>query len=637
MPASNEILHMLLLVAKAAGLLVIYGMVTFGYGRGMLALLKSNPEDRFERTVFSLGLGAGVLAHGMILLGALGLLYPAAGWFLAAGGLFLSVYFVRGEVLSGARCEHPIRFSIFTWIMIAITAINLILPFLSDALTPPYTNDEIAYHLPIPKMYNQAHQFTYISFIPYANWTLEAEMLFGFGLLLGSEILAHLVSWSAVLVTTLGLYGFTRRYAGEKSGALAAALFTSTPMVQVLAGLALVEPVLTLFTFLSFISFVRWMVQKDRSWILSAIFAGLAAATKFNAVLIPVSFGLILFVVLMIDRPKACLKHARLFVLYGVLALVVVSPWYLKSWIQTGSPFWSFLPQVFPSRGWDALGSEYLIGFIKLPDQPVNLFNWFRLFGMISLNPGPFGGVRMSLGVYPLIFIPFWIAGFFLAPQPVKKVFRVSFLAAVLLYSAWFFTTHQSRFLTPAVPIFAFLSSAGLFYVLEKLPGRLGAVILAVVSLFLIATSWVFDTRDSAHLRMSVPYLLGQETLEQFVIQKNPGYDAVFYANRVLPQDAYVLMGLYEVRGYYLERDYFWANPVAQRVFPFETSPTPDDLAQRLKESGFTHVLYNTRTIRMFDDIRYGKQNADMFQAFLEKYCSLMYDAGVLQLYEIEQ
>jgi hypothetical protein len=242
----------------------------------------------------------------------------------------------------------------------------------------------------------------------------------------------------------------------------------------------------------------------------------------------------------------------------------------------------------------------------------------------------------MSLGLYPLIFLPFWIAGFFLAPNKIKNVYRVSCLAAVFLYTAWFFTTHQSRFLTPAVPIFAFLSAASLFFVLEKLQRKVQVVVLAAVALFLIGTNWVFNQNDTTHLRMSFAYLLGRETLEQFVIKKNPGYDAVFYANQALPPGAYVLMGLYEVRGYYLERDYFWANPIAQRVFPFETSQTAEDLANRLQEYGFTHVLYNTRTIHMFDDVRYGKQNAEMFQAFLEKSCGLMYDAGVLQLYEIE-
>jgi hypothetical protein len=71
-----------------------------------------------------------------------------------------------------------------------------------------------------------------------------------------------------------------------------------------------------------------------------------------------------------------------------------------------------------------------------------------------------------------------------------------------------------------------------------------------------------------------------------------PGvYDAAEFVN-TLPNDSKIAL-YQETRGYYLDREYFWANPGQHNLIPYDELRSGDELAAALKSLRITHVLIN--------------------------------------------
>jgi hypothetical protein len=108
------------------------------------------------------------------------------------------------------------------------------------------------------------------------------------------------------------------------------------------------------------------------------------------------------------------------------------------------------------------------------------------------------------------------------------------------------------------------------------------------------------------------------------------------YANKNLPQDALAWLALYESRGYYLDRNYLWANPISQRLLPLENLSTPEDLANNLAQHGVTHIIFRRANLERYTYIRYGPQVTQLVLNMLDQYGKLQYSAGDLELYRLK-
>ena len=87
--------------------------------------------------------------------------------------------------------------------------------------------------------------------------------------------------------------------------------------------------------------------------------AGLAGGSKIMALLVPTLVGLGVLVVLARRRPP--LGRALGAALgFGVLALVLLSPWYVRNTVETGNPLYPFGQSVFAGRNWSMEAARYL-------------------------------------------------------------------------------------------------------------------------------------------------------------------------------------------------------------------------------------------------------------------------------------
>jgi len=516
-----------------------------------------------------------------------------------------------------------------------VLVVNWLYPLLADAMVPPLNWDEVAYHLAIPKIYIQHQSVVYIPFIPYSNWPLETEMLFTMSLLLSSETLAHLVSWTALLLISGGLYICGRRYFGGNVGLLAAAVFAATPMVGTLAGTALVELPLTLYTFLAMFAFLRG-VETNRGiyWVLSAACGGLAASTKLSGVLVPLSLALLATVVMVRNKNAWRFSQAaRIFLTYGLVAGFIVAPWYLKAWIQTGNPFWPFLSEIFGARNWDSLGTEYLLGFIRLPNMPLTPLNW--LLGFWKQTQDPIGPQGIALGWAYALLLPSVVPALVLMSPTPRRILRWLVGIGLVYYTNWFFLTHQTRFLMPTLPVLALIAAAGVRWWEQAWLGRWRLAVQWALVLFVLASSWWARPIDRTRLARRWPFLAGQLTRDEFLRIQVPGYATFQYANAYLPEHAKIWLALYESRGYYLDHEYMWANPISQRALRLEQVASADQLAAELRARGFTHIVFNTSKLDSYLYIRFGPAITRLTRALLAEHTLLIYKSADVELYEL--
>jgi 4-amino-4-deoxy-L-arabinose transferase-like glycosyltransferase len=629
-----------LLVFESLGSLALLVLSAFGFGTLVLRIVGLMNRTEPEFYLFSISLGLGAEAHLMLGVAALGLLYRAVACTLLAAGLLIGLfdvtrhYDVYRDALTRIRLFGGSRW--FSVSLIVLLLLSWLYPLLSTALVPPYNWDEVAYHLAIPKIYIQEHTLTYIPFIPYSNWPLEAEMLFTLSLLMEREFLTHLISWTTLLLTCWGLFLLGRRLLQRRVGLLAAVVFSSTPMVGTLAGSALIEAPLTLYTLLAVIGFLIWLETGDRRfWILSALTGGLAASTKLNGALVPLILGLFMVLADVVqNRTKPGIVVKR-FVLFGLLAFVVVAPWYAKSWVQTGNPFWPFFRDALGGRNWDALGNEYLLGFIRLPNMRATFRNWLYGLGRLTFDPGQFGPGRVRLGWYYGLTLPLVLPALMFARSRNREI--VIWLAGlgVAFYTAWFFQTHQTRFLMPTIPVLALLVASGLAWLWSTRNRLWPTLVQSLVVVSLTATSWIASSSDRSHIASRWLFISGQLTRDEFLAREIPGYETYAYANEHLPEDARVLLALWESRGYYLERDYMWANPISQRFIRFERFSSAEQLADELRARGFTHIIFRSTRLDRYTYIRHGETITDLFMTLLAEEAELVYTSSELSLYEL--
>lgn len=635
-------IHFLILLIKNLGAISIILFCEFGWGALLLKVIKYPRKSDTNYFVYSFAFGHGILAYIILAFAAIGQLYMLTGYLILTISFFVSVleiYHNRNNILKlFSFGKKPFSINWFSLLLVCSIFISVVFPLIAEALLPPTNWDEVAYHLAIPQIYVNNHQLTYIPFIPYSNWPLETEMLFTLCLLIRWESVSHMVVWATLILICFQLYFFGKKYYSNHAGLVAAAIFATTPMVMMLAGTGLIELPLTLFTLLATTALIEWSETKEQSlWVMSAISGGLAASTKLNAALAPLILGII-FVFMMMKFKEQFSIICKKFIKYGCIAFSVVSPWYLKSWIFTGNPFWPFLYQYIKSANWDALGMEYLMEFIRLPNMPSTFYYWLTGLAQLTFHAEKFGPFRIALGEKYLLSIPFIFFAAIFPKANHSKILRWLSLCAIFFYSSWFFQTHQTRFFMPITPILSILAGLSFEWIcqLVKERNKTISIILQFGLIFLLfSTSWFATPADRARVVSRFPYLSGNIGRNEYLKNQISGYEAFQFINKELPQSARIWMALYEVRGYYLNREYIWANPISQREIPIEEFDNASQLAQFLKNLGITHILYSPFDIDKYSYIKYGDKISSLMLNLIEDHTRILFQSPNMNVYKL--
>jgi Dolichyl-phosphate-mannose-protein mannosyltransferase len=503
---------------------------------------------------------------------------------------------------------------------LAVAAGGDVYALATNALVPPLDWDTVAYHLALPAIYLEHHAIISVPDILYSNWPFNLEMLYVPALLLGTERTAGFLALAFFAIGQMALVATGARYYTARAGALAAALYTGIPYVLDSVGTARVDVPLATWAFCAVVTFYDGLTHRNpRTLVLAGLLGGFAAGSKLTAATTLLVLGTILVGYCLVQRPP---QWIRLLVSFVVAAAVVTLPWYVKSWLTTGNPIWPFLDQVFPSRDWDAYGSAIFTTWLHSFGTGVSLASFLALPRQLFLE-NTFGAPTgpLFLGLVPAAMLTRTRQGF--------SGFLGGFTLATVII--WFFLTQQPRLLSPALLTMSLLAGWGACSLLCSGP-RLGRLILSLVLVaWLVGQSPLIT--GQAKLDDSMPFIRGAESRDTFLRRHVDVWPVFDYANTNLPQNTRILLLYYEVRGFYLQRDYVWGNPVSQRVIRWEQIPDAAAMDRRLAELGVTHIILTPRWY--LPDAPYAKHFQTLVPDYLRQYAQPILTANGDTLYQV--
>jgi 4-amino-4-deoxy-L-arabinose transferase-like glycosyltransferase len=475
-------------------------------------------------------------------------------------------------------------------------------------LTPPISRDALIHHLAIPKLWIRHGGFFETPWADYSYFPMNVDLMYWVALRFGNDMLPALIHMLFGWGTGYLVYRYLKKHAGRIWGMLGLLVFVSTPMVIRLSITAYVDLGMIFFTTASVLAYLRWRDGRyeDVKWLLlAAVCMGLAAGTKYNALISWLFLGGAVCFLYARDTGRQ-LQAIRWGALFSLVALAVVSPWLVKNLILQGNPIYPLLDNLFVFIH----GGREPAAFLVAGDVERGGFNFFRnrtlLYGedvwqilLLPLriffegrdhSPQHFDGILSSL--FALV-IPFAFVGnrrghrcfFFLF---VVFVFSVSALTADL----------RIRYILPILPFMTILAVMGIRNGTEWLASRrqsalrmAGRAVPFAVAVLIAANLFYLGNQFTA-IR-PLPYILGEESRDEFLSRQVGSYPATAFINRELPEDAVVYLLYLSARGYYLDREYIHhaGQEVGIMKAMVRSSKDAAALAAFLRSLGGTHLL----------------------------------------------
>ncbi len=568
---------------------VFAGVLALGFlsvGRGLLRILRisETPLDLTEQSWLSLILGEGIVS--LILL-ALGLLSLYAEKILTILFIFLAwgAWRERDFLIASARKIKDAFWKERDWLSIlswTVLFAALLRGFIC-ASAPDTDWDSLAYHLALPKIFLSRKAFLDIRWAANAHYPLNTEMIYLLCLALTGARAAHAVNFINGLGLLALVWLMARRFFGPKAAEISCALLSVQPLFQRVIGNA--ETDLNIAQTIAAALFVFLVSSEEkepsrrrRLLFLSGILSGLAADAKITGLWAIAALGLL---VLIQDSVSTREKGKEVF-LYSGGALLFGFPWYLKNWVQTGNPFWPYLGQWFHAgqadiAAWKRLADSVTEGVSK------TFIHYLSVPFLLISEPQKF------LHHPQWMMIPFFILLAARSSRELRPAEKKTLLFVFFFYTEWFLVYQDWRYFLPASAVLAVLIGAWSSALIKK---KASFRIIALSALLI--GLWPLKNL-SANNEMYALFNIdaATEPPDEHYLEKSLGplYSLSQLANH-LPANSKIFL-FRDVRGYYLNRPYAWGDPLNPGVLNYSSITSSRQLQKKLRELGFTHILYN--------------------------------------------
>jgi hypothetical protein len=484
------------------------------------------------------------------------------------------------------------------------------------ACTPPFSRDALIHHLQVPKLYLQHGGMYEIPALKFSYYPMNLDLLYMAALWLGSDILPKYIHFFFALATALLLHWHLRRRLSNSHAWLGAVFFLSIPVIVKLSITVYVDLGLVFFSTAALLLLFRWLETKRlRDLLLAGFCCGLGIGTKYNGLLVLflLTFMVpLLFIRTQKQQQRTAFPAVKAAAIFCFAALFAASPWLIRNAVWTGNPFYPLYNSFFSSfstgqqadtaadneeakqdsavRG--VFARRYLLyreNIWQLLLLPVRIF-----FEGQDGDPRYFDGRLNPL----LLLLP--MLAFVRRAEAQVRLEQIALAAFSLLYFLFAFNTGvlRIRYLVPMVPCLVILSMHGLRNLellaerrLQK-PRLLTAVWLVPVSLLLAWNgSYIWQQFQEVD---PLSYITGRLSRDEYLSRQLPDYPIMQYANKNLPASAKILCIFMGWRGYYLDRPHsFDQHGNADGLLAWLKQPgmTVEQIGQRLKEKGFSHLL----------------------------------------------
>jgi hypothetical protein len=316
---------------------------------------------------------------------------------------------------------------------------------------------------------------------------------------------------------------------------------------------------------------------------------------KYTSVILPITLALIIALKV---RQEGLKETAKALLLFGVLVIVVASPWYLKNLFSTGNPFYPFF---FGGIYWD----EFRAWWYSRAGTGLAFTAPWRLlvapWEMTVLGIQGTESYDATIGPILLTVIPLLALVWRKIASGERRVIGYALLVCLIQYLFWLYGVAQSALLVQTrllFPIFALLALlAG--YIVDKL----GLLTRRAFSLQWFVTTVLFlalglnAVSNALHFINDSPlsYLTGFESRESYLTRRlGLYYTTVVHINENVPPSAKILF-LWEPRSYYCQRDCQPDALLDRFLHLTHLYPDADTIARVWAEAGVTHVLFYQR------------------------------------------
>jgi hypothetical protein len=548
-------------------------------------------------------LGAGAWSLLWLALGLIGLYRPSTALLALAGGVVLAARAAfRSRTTSGprrtgelARGEQPP----LTFVAALLAALPVTLALVA-ALAPPTAKDALQYHLSLPKVFSAAGGIVDVPDNIANYFALGAEMHGVWAMLVGRIVSPRVgeAAFGAIMFAFFPLllavvFGWSReRGLGRDWAWLATAMVAGVPTVFEVAGSGYVDLALTLYVTLAIRSVARWWETLDRASLVKAAMAlGFALSVKLTAGFVVFVFALIVLARTRRTDPADRRAHESLVagLAAPAAALALGSPWYLRTWVRTGSAVFPFFATVWPGRapGWDPERSALLVGLNALYGgaqkgladyllTPLSL----SLMGQREIAAVYEGVLGVSFLVGLALVVGAWTSG------RLDAELKIAAAAAGAFFVWWLASAQVLRYLLPALPLLA-VATAGAGAALSPSGRSLRwALAASVLAGEVVIVAW-FAADDP------LLAVVGAEPRAAYLGRRLDYYSYYRLINASLPADAKVWLVDMRRDTYHLERpyvgDYLFEDYTLRNWI--EAAHSGADVQRRARAVGITHVL----------------------------------------------
>jgi hypothetical protein len=514
-------------------------------------------------------LALGILLQALLILGAgsLGLLHPALAWTLVLAGTLASLGALRGDfrTMCQAALPSPVH---CLWLA---PAVMTILFGTLKALAPEIDGDSLRYHLALPQDYMRSGSTAFRPENSFSLMPAYGQMIHLLSLLLSGNTPSRLLGVAAFVATLRAAFDWARRYDSERLPWIVVGLLGAMVQWRETIGTAMAESYLVLFATLSLHHLAKALEEPDgnrQSLILAGLYAGGVAGSKLFGVLFPILLGLGILITAR-HRWRAALG-------FSCLGVLLACPWYLRSALATGNPFWPSFAACF--GGDRALLQQNHDLLELLRSQYALTYSWLE-FPLLPVY-ATFHGGNYDVALDPWVVA--WLPAALVSRRPaiLNAGLWTCLGMAFILYGIYIPLTRYFAVLFPVLAL-----AAGRSMREHATPMMRGVVTASFLAYALATAATHLPAVETALLPV-----LGFQSREQYPVPWIAGYSVSRHASQVLPPDAKVL--IVDVMGpYYVERTVYSTDPTLQHDVLLSQYRDTAEVVDRLRRLGIGYIV----------------------------------------------
>jgi 4-amino-4-deoxy-L-arabinose transferase-like glycosyltransferase len=275
----------------------------------------------------------------------------------------------------------------------------------------------------------------------------------GFFSVLGvNEVSGRLVAVIFSVLAIWALFEFTKRVYDAKIALIASVLLGIMPGFFWLSRVAMIETMLIFFFTLTMFTFYIWLFKDDshRALIFAGLVLGAGVLAKYQMI---VAVLAMLLSILFLTR-KRLKRNLGKFLLIGIIAVLVVAPWFLSIYHYNGMTKFETLQYVMSEGGQDR--PAYSNRFQPLP-----------IFYLIEMT-WPFNDITVHPIALPIFILGLCGLGLFAYRRSKQDIFFLTWFLVIYV----FFTlipNRQWRYVTPLFPILAIAAAYFILFLYGKI------------------------------------------------------------------------------------------------------------------------------------------------------------------------